>query len=186
MAIIRAGQEKDTVGTSRSDKIYGSGKDDALWGNGGNDRLWGYDGADEMDGGSGNDWLSGGSGDDGLWGYTGRDTLTGGDGADGFFFDTNPGRSNVDTITDFRPKVDAIALDNDFFKGLGRADNYIKTGAFRKGSAAQDADDRIIYNNKTGAIYYDVDGTGFLPALQFAKIDKNLKLSAKDFFVYSD
>ena len=55
--------------------------------------------------------------------------------------------------------------------------------AFRKGSAAGDADDRIIYNKQTGALYYDPDGNGIAPQVQFATLDKGLKLTAGDFTV---
>lgn len=34
------------------------------------------------------------------------------------------------------------------------------------GAAAQDADDRIIYNSATGAVPFDVDGRGATAAVQ--------------------
>jgi hypothetical protein len=36
----------------------------------------------------------------------------------------------------------------------------LKSSAFHTGSAAHDKNDCIIYNKKTGALYYDADGTG--------------------------
>ena len=55
--------------------------------------------------------------------------------------------------------------------------------AFWAGTKAHDADDRIVYNKKTGALYYDDDGSGAHAMVQIAKLSKNLKLTAKDFFV---
>ena len=52
-------------------------------------------------------------------------------------------------------------------------------------SRAIDADDRIIYDRKSGALSYDADGSGtdFAP-IKFASVGKNLDLSADDFFVF--
>ena len=41
----------------------------------------------------------------------------------------------------------------------------------------------MIYNKKTGALFYDQDGNGSHGAIQFATLSKNLKLTHKDFFV---
>ena len=38
------------------------------------------------------------------------------------------------------------------------------------GTAAQDANDRIIYNSNTGELFYDSDGTGGTAAVQFAEV----------------
>ena len=55
--------------------------------------------------------------------------------------------------------------------------------AFRIGSAAADADDRIIYNNTTGALRFDSDGTGANAAIQFATLATGLALNNNDFVV---
>ena len=56
-------------------------------------------------------------------------------------------------------------------------------GAFHLGSAAHDASDRVFYDRKSGALYYDKDGTGGHAAIQIAVLSKNLKMSHADIFV---
>jgi Ca2+-binding RTX toxin-like protein len=50
--------------------------------------------------------------------------------------------------------------------------------------AAHDADDRIVYNTATGALYYDADGIGGEAAIQFATLSGSPDhLTAADFAV---
>jgi Ca2+-binding RTX toxin-like protein len=72
-------------------------------------------------------------------------------------------KKNADKITDFNLKADTIWLDNKIFKALGKKGTLKKPAkldkdAFWTGSKAHDADDRLIYNNKNGKLYYDADG----------------------------
>lgn len=186
MAIIYAGEKDHTWGTSRSDTIHGADKYyDILHGSGGNDTLYGYAGGDFLEGGRGNDKLYGGDGNDELRGGLGRDTLTGGAGRDAFEFHSKLSKSNVDVIRDFSPKDDRFELSPSIFKTSGQPLSYIKSGEFWKGTKAHDADDRILYNQKTGVVYYDPDGTGAEQAMAFAKVKAGTKLTYKDFFIDS-
>jgi Ca2+-binding RTX toxin-like protein len=54
---------------------------------------------------------------------------------------------------------------------------------FYVGSAAQDANDRIIYNSGTGALYYDADGSGSAAMIQFAQLSSGLALTQQDFLI---
>ena len=132
--------------------------------------LTGNSAANVLSGNAGNDTLSGGAGADTLNGGIGKDTLTGGAGADQFVFDTPlNATTNVDTIMDFVHGTDKIALGGKIFSGLTSVSStsfYAASGATK----AHDADDRIIYDTKTGALYYDADGMGGKSAIQFATL----------------
>ena len=63
------------------------------------------------------------------------------------------------------------------------APGALSAAAFHTGAAAPDADDRIIYNKATGALFHEYDGTGDGAAVQFASVQAGLTLSADDFAV---
>lgn len=140
-------------------------------------------GDDDIQGSASADTLSGGSGEDRLSGGKGRDVLQGGVGKDIFVFDTKPNRkSNVDTITDFSVKDDTIQLDHAVFAKLNWT-GTLKKSYFKMASEAKDRNDYIIYDPNKGILSYDVDGSGAKSAVTIAKLDPNLKLTHKDFFV---
>jgi len=116
-----------------------------------------------------------------LNGLTGNDTLQGGGGADDFLFTTALGTTNIDRILDMQVGVDDILLENAVFAAL--APGALPASAFRTGTAAADADDRIIYDPATGALFYDADGTGGGAAIRFATLQTGLALTAGDFEV---
>ena len=127
--------------------------------------------------------LNGFDGDDTLYGGLGNDILAGGAGADVFVFNTAPAAGNVDRITDFTAGTDRVHLDLSIFSALGGA-GTLAPGAFRTGAAALDADDRILYNATTGALFYDADGSdNGSAAIQFATLNPGLMLVADDFQV---
>jgi Ca2+-binding RTX toxin-like protein len=55
--------------------------------------------------------------------------------------------------------------------------------AFHLGSAAKDAEDRIIYHKATGGLFYDADGTGPEAQVQIAVLSNEAVLAASDFVV---
>lgn len=155
----------------------------------GSDTIIGTDASEKLYGWDGNDHIIGGGGDDLIFGGTGKDTLTGDAGRDAFVFDTKPNKtSNIDRITDFNVADDSIYLENAIFKALGKSGSaskpaLLKSSYFYAGTKAHDANDHIIYNKKTGALYYDADGTGSQAQVQIATLSKDLKLTYKDFYV---
>ncbi|EIM24343.1 Ca2+-binding protein, RTX toxin [Microvirga lotononidis] len=133
---------------------------------------------------AGSDKLTGGGGSDLLDGGLASDTLTGGAGEDTFRFSTALGNGNVDWIKDFKATDDTILLDNLIFASVG-GDGALALGAFHRSKAgvAHDANDRIIYDTDSGALFYDADGAGPVAAIQFARLSKNLNVSAADFII---
>jgi Ca2+-binding RTX toxin-like protein len=127
--------------------------------------------------------ITGSSGNNTLDGLLGNDTLDGGSGLDGFLFDTALNSStNVDDILNFSLADDTILLDRSIFTQAG-ANGTLAASAFRLGSFAQDADDRILYDPGSGNIFYDADGNGAGTALLFAHVTPGLVLSAADFLI---
>jgi len=113
-----------------------------------------------------------------LDGKGGSDVLYGLGGADTFAFTTALGAGNVDTLADFVAGADKIGLDDAIFTAIGAS---LNASAFVIGTAAGDADDRIVYNSATGALFYDADGNGAGAAVQFATLNPGLALAASDF-----
>ncbi|WP_305072137.1 M10 family metallopeptidase [Microvirga puerhi] len=149
----------------------------------GNDTITGNAAANVLRGGSGNDRLYGLDNNDTLIGGDGNDTLTGGLGDDAFVFNTKPnGTTNVDRITDFNVADDTIMLDDAVFTALGNP-GFLDPAEFWTGTKAHDASDRVIYNASTGLISYDPDGTGRAAPIQFAQVNKGLKMTANDFLI---
>jgi Ca2+-binding RTX toxin-like protein len=134
--------------------------------------LTGNELANELYGNAGANVLNGGAGADYLAGYGG---------ADAFAFTTALGGGNVDAIADFLSGTDTIRLDDAVFAGL--APGALAASAFVAGAAAQDADDRIVYNSATGQILFDSDGNGAGAAILFATVQAGTVLSAGDFTV---
>ncbi|WP_114945681.1 cadherin domain-containing protein [Microvirga calopogonii] len=160
--------------------LTGTAGADTLAGRGNNDVISGLAGKDQLYGNGGNDRLSGG---------LGNDTLTGGAGQDIFVFDAKLAKTNalnkkqnLDRILDFVVADDTIHLAKSVFSKISKK-GVLKKGEFFIGSAAHDRDDRVIYNKKTGALWYDPDGSGAKEAIQVATLAKNLKLTNLDFFV---
>ncbi|WP_421590319.1 beta strand repeat-containing protein [Shinella sp. M27] len=168
---LAANVENLTLTGSKAINGTGNGLANILTGNGLANILKGADGTDT---------LKGGAGDDRLYGGLGRDLLVGGSGKDTFVFDTKLGTANIDTIDDFSVKDDTIFLDNDIFTKAGKVGD-LSAKSFYIGSQAHAETDRIIYDTKTGKLWYDADGSGKGAAIQFATLDTGLKISATDF-----
>jgi len=160
----------DMVGSALDDYIRGNDFGGSILGGAGNDQLWG---------GPGNEIVKGGAGDDVIGGGRGFDQLFGGTGKDAFFvFDT----ANVDVIKDFSPKDDLIELDLVAFDELGPG--FVSKSEFGIGKMAATADQHLIYDKTSGALYYDADGAGGAAQVKILQLAKGLALTAHDFALF--
>ncbi|MEI6640765.1 MAG: calcium-binding protein [Novosphingobium sp.] len=130
-------------------------------------------------GGGGDDTLVGGARGDVLAGGTGNDLLTGGAGNDIFLFDARPTTAaNADVITDFVRGRDKIVLSSGVFKDVPLlGENGLDPAAFVRSAsatAARDADDRLIYNTKSGILFFDADGVGGKAPVAIAQLGLDL------------
>lgn len=150
-------------------------------------RKTGTPGNDSLRGELGNDTLSGLAGNDILGGDIGKDRILTGTGKDIVVFDTKPSKANRDTIVDFDPKKDAIHLDNAIFTKLGKKGSAAAPAKMSKGffalGEAQDRNDYVVYDKKTGVLSYDKDGSGAAKAVEIAVFSNKPALTAADFFV---
>jgi len=137
-----------------------------------------------LTGNSSGNLVIGNNGGNILNGGNGNDELTGRGGQDSFLFNTPLSAAfNVDVITDFTVADDAIWLDDDVFTSNLLAGNSVAGSQFVIGTAALDGGDRIIYDDTTGAVYYDSDGIGGVAQIQFATLSAGLALTNFDFLV---
>lgn len=186
----------DVSGSAFNDVLAGFAGDDRVFGNDGNDQLYGWSGNDFLDGGIGFDTLNGGAGDDELLGglrgdvlfggegrdllrggnghdalyggvgndtlvgALGTDTLTGGEGNDAFKFSALlDGAINIDTVMDYQTGVDQIQLSATIFTAFaGQVGQTVGLGQ------------NLLYDENTGRLSYDADGSGGAAALDFAII----------------
>ena len=154
------------MGTPRADVLKGTDGIDGFYGMGGNDIIYGYGGYDALAGGTGNDRLYGGKGND------------------NFIFESKlNAKTNVDRIMDFKSSEDdTISLSRSVFKKTGSY-GALKEAAFYAGRKAHDKDDRIIYDKKTGSLYYDPDGTGSAAQIKFAILANKAAITHADFAI---
>jgi Ca2+-binding RTX toxin-like protein len=87
----------------------------------------------------------------------------------------------VPRITDFDPATDTVLLSHQVFAAL--AQGPLPPDAFFAGPAAHDANDRIIYNQTTGALSYDSNGSASGAGTVLAMVNPGLALQAKNFLV---
>jgi Ca2+-binding RTX toxin-like protein len=146
-----------------------------LTGNAANNALWGL---------AGNDVISGAAGDDLLVGGLGADTLTGGAGSDTFRFDVKEAAANKDTIKDFTHGADRLELVRTAFTAFATdTAGALNPDEFGLGTAATTVHQHLIYNQVTGALYYDADGAGGSAQLQIALLSTKPVLDATDIFL---
>lgn len=176
---------QNTVGAGNDrllnfERLYGSNFNDTLTGGAAGELITGRNGNDVITGGAGADKLYGDAGNDTLSGGTGNDSLYGGAGQDLFRFDSVL-TANVDMLADFASSDDTVQLSQAVFAAIGTG--TLAASAFQIGSAANDAADRIIYDQALGRIYYDADGNGAGAKVLFARVVPGVAMTNGDFQV---
>lgn len=162
--------------------VYGSSRGERIeyWGGG---RLFGGDGSDRLIHSRDDSRISpdliidGGGGNDKLYGHAGTaDTLIGGAGTDSFYLNVG---TKHDTVVDFQDGVEQLFLRAADFNLAAGA---LSAANFRAGTAAADADDRVIYDASTGSLFYDSDGNGLAAQVRFAVITAPLAVITHEDF----
>ncbi|MEH2435017.1 MAG: calcium-binding protein [Nostoc sp.] len=138
-------------------------------------------GKNTLYGGSGNDTIYGGSGNDILAGGFGNDTLYGGSGNDTFVF--NSFNEGIDRLYDFKATNELIQVSAAGFGG-GLSPGSLNTNQFTLGASATTNAQRFIYDNVTGGLFFDQDGSasGFTQ-VKFAQLSAGLSLTNNNFVV---
>ncbi|MXQ10940.1 cadherin domain-containing protein [Microvirga makkahensis] len=151
------------------------------------ERVNGTANADYIKTGSRNDQINGGGGDDTLSGGLGRDQLSGGTGSDVFLFDTRLSTTNWDLIDFNLAHNDRIWLKQSVFTALGTGsiNQPLASSAFALLDGTITDQTRIIYDQTTGDIFYDANGSGTGQRVKFAEIAGTTPptISAEHFFV---
>jgi Ca2+-binding RTX toxin-like protein len=182
-----AGNDTLTGGSGNDNLIGGAGTGtDTINGGAGNDTIDGGAGNDTLNGGAGNDTVNGGVGNDIINGGLGSDQLVGGAGTDSFVFNTTLNSlTNVDTISDFNVVDDTMRLENTGFFTALTATGTLNAANFAANlnGTAVDANDFVVYDTDSGALWYDADGNGAGGAIQFAQLTPAVILTNLDFLV---
>ncbi|MEH2285014.1 MAG: calcium-binding protein [Nostoc sp.] len=137
-----------------------------------NDLIVGVNGDDTLNGDGGNDTLIGGKG---------NDSLIGGSGSDTFAF--NSFNEGIDRLDDFNTTNELIRVSVAGFGG-GLSPGSLQTSQFTIGASATTSTQRFIYNDVTGALFFDQDGSAIaFTQVQFGQLSAGLSLTKNNFVV---
>jgi hypothetical protein len=134
---------------------------------------------------SGADELVGSRKGDVLDGFAGIDTLEGGGGKDVFRFSQKAGGANADLIIDFKSGSDVIELSGRIFTKARFDEDGLSKKSFVVGEEAEDRNDRVIYNDDTGELFYDKNGSERGGQKLIAILDPDVDLSRGDFDLFT-
>ena len=120
---------------------------------------YGFGGVDTLTGGDNGNTFIGGSG---------SDVMTLGSGVDKVLFDS---LSGTDTVNGFTPSSDLVQLARSVMTALGAA-GALSSNEFASNSTgvASTSAVRVVYNQATGALFYDADGSGSGSSVQLATL----------------
>ena len=163
-------------GSSGGDSITGSSGENNLKGGAGVDTINGAGGNDEIEGGAGNDILDGGAGND-TYVFTGVTLLS--NGTDTIATFEEAGAAGGDTLQFSLAAVNAATVSTDLSGGALLAGNFV-IGT----PVAGDNNDYFIYNDTTGELWFDRDGSdGAYSAELLATLSGDPDISAGDIWL---
>ena len=136
--------------------------------------------ADTLKGTNAGNTLVGYGGNDFLQGRGGDDKLIGGADADKFYFTSDA--DGIDQILDFETGTDLIQLLSTGFDNQ-LAPGTISSGDFVAGSNATQNHGQLLYEQSSGELAWDADGTGGQAADVFAELADNTALTFTDFVI---
>ncbi|MDD2864672.1 MAG: hypothetical protein PHC99_08100 [Methylococcales bacterium] len=177
---IDAGDGNDIVNGGLGDNNIKGGKgDDSITAKSGIDSIDGGDGNDTIDGGAGDDVLVGGKGNDVIKAGTGKDVISGGADADTFVLSLQ----GFSTIKDFKSvELDKLVFTDSSTPVALDAANFVT--AVTSDFTFTNESPAFAYNSKTGALFYDADGSGLdSQTVQIALIANKPLLVASDILI---
>lgn len=178
----------DTLRVVGFENVFGSPGDDTLSGDAGANLLFGDAGNDSLSGGENNDELQGGVGDDSLIGGLGNDNLAGGAGSDRFVF--NSPDEGLDTLVDFDPSFDRIAISASGFSPdfePGELDfEGVEEDEEDSPTEPEDFNARFVWQLQGQGIrlFFDSDGDGDAPPIPLADIPTLSAIRADSFVLF--
>jgi Ca2+-binding RTX toxin-like protein len=125
--------------------------------------------------------IYGNAGNNVIDGKAGADTIYLMGGTDTVYFSTPLAGGNVDALVGFASGDDKLQLNKVIFAGL--APGALPADAFVLNALPADGNDRLLYNQGTGQLFFDADGNGAGAAILFATLGAGTVLAASDFLV---
>ncbi len=120
-----------------------------------------------------------------ITGREGQDVLRGQAGADTFVFDRALGPDNVDRIVDFNTGAsdegDRLFMKSTVFTGIAKGG--LGEALFVAGTDAADGNDRFVFDQASGQLWFDVDGVGGADKALIATFDRGATVDASDIFI---
>jgi Ca2+-binding RTX toxin-like protein len=155
----------------------------------GSDNITTGAGADKVDGGLGPDIISTGAGADIVTDSSGRDTVTLGGGADTFLLPVGLKkftRSTISLVTDFSHPDDTITVSKSLLKGSKFKSGVLKGSSFtsvkRINQVGENVKPLIVYEQKTGIVYFDPVKGKNQPLVNLPANQKTIR--ANDFTIF--
>lgn len=145
-------------------------------------------GAEEINavGNASDNLIVGNMADNLMIGRYGNDVLDGQGGADTFVFDRALGEDNVDRIRDFNlneaDEGDILMLKSLVFGGVDKG--MLDASALAMGTQAADADDRFVFDQASGQLWFDADGSGEGAQQLVATFLGGAEVTAEDILVF--